>query len=68
MYKIDLATCYVRMTRNLIFKLQFYKYHGYSITRSFNLYHQYKNQGGRGHWDVYYTSPQSLIMFFYSLA
>ena len=27
-----------------------------------------KNQGGRGHWTVYYISPQSLIMMFsYSL-
>ncbi len=24
-------------------------------------------QGGRGHWAVYHTSPQSFIMFSYSL-
>ena len=40
---------------------------------AFYNHHQQKysigNQGGRGHWTVYYTSPQSFIVkFSYSLA
>ena len=35
------------------------------IPELFALHSAHCHQGGRGHWVVYYTSPQSLIIKFY---
>ena len=38
------------------------------VKKKLNCYGVVETQGGRGHWTVYYTSPQSfMIMFSYSL-